>query len=96
MRAKNAEGTSDWSNPGVGTTNLAGANNAPVFSEGAKCRAQRECKHAPAGRYIGLPVTATDADAGDRLTYSLEGRDAGLFDIDDTDGQLRTRSGITI
>ena len=32
VRAKNAEGTSDWSNPGSGQTNDAGANNPPVFT----------------------------------------------------------------
>ena len=95
VRAKNAEGTSDWSNPGVGTTNLAGANNPPVFSEGANAERSVSAS-APAGRSIGLPVAATDADSGDRLTYSLEGRDAALFDIDDTDGQLLTRSGVTL
>ena len=31
VRATNAEGTSDWSNPGIGSTNAPGANNPPVF-----------------------------------------------------------------
>ena len=31
VRATNAEGTSDWSNPGIGATNAPGANNPPVF-----------------------------------------------------------------
>ena len=35
VRATNAEGTSDWSNPGIGATNARGANNPPVFDEGA-------------------------------------------------------------
>ena len=30
------------------------------------------------------------------MTYSLEGRDAPSFDINETNGQLRTRSGITL
>ena len=30
VRARNAEGTSDWSNPGIGATNARGANNPPV------------------------------------------------------------------
>ena len=45
---------------------------------------------------IGLPVAATDADSDDTLSYSLEGRDAALFDIGETDGQLLTRSGVTL
>ena len=38
----------------------------------------------------------TDADTSDTLSYRLEGRDAGLFDIDDATGQLLTKSGITL
>ena len=45
---------------------------------------------------IGDPVEATDADSDDTLTYSLEGRDAALFDIGETNGQLLTRSGVTL
>ena len=95
VRAKNAEGTSDWSNPGIGATNAPGANNPPVFTEGAT--ATREVSaSAQAGTSIGLPVTATDADSGDTVTYSLEGRDAALFDIGSNTGQLATKSGITL
>ena len=34
VRATNAEGTSGWSDPGIGSTNAPGANNLPVFSDG--------------------------------------------------------------
>ena len=95
VRAKNAEGTSDWSNPGIGSTNAPGANNPPVFSDGVSATRSVSAT-ASAGASIGQPVTATDADSGDTLTYSLEGRDAGLFDIDSTNGQLRTRSSVTL
>ena len=95
VRATNAEGTSDWSNPGIGATNAPGANNPPVFDEGANAT-RTVSASAQAGASIGLPVTATDADSGDTVTYSLEGRDAGLFDIDDTSGQLLTMSGISL
>ena len=95
VRATNAEGTSDWSNPGIGATNAPGANNAPVFPEGASATRSVSAS-APAGTSIGQPVRATDADSGDTLTHSLEGRDAGLFDINPSSGQLRTRSGITL
>ena len=91
VRARNAEGASDWSNPGIGSTNAPGANNLPVFSDGISATRSVSAT-ASAGASIGQPVTATDADSGDTLTYSLEGRDAGLFDIDSTNGQLRTRS----
>ena len=42
---------------------------------------------------IGLPVAATDDDAGDTLTYWLTGNEPDKFDIDSTTGQLRTRVG---
>ena len=95
VRAKNAEGTSDWSNSGFGTTNELGANNPPVFSEGASATRSVSAT-ASAGTSIGLPVRATDADSDDTLTYSLEGRDAANFDITTTNGQLLTKSGVTL
>ena len=95
VRATNAEGTSVWSNPGIGATNAPGANNPPVFSEGASATRSVSAT-APAGTSIGLPVAATDADSGDTLTYSLEGRDAASFDIRPNTGQLLTISGDTL
>ena len=95
VRAKNAEGTSEWSNPGIGATNAAGANNPPVFSQGSSATRSVSAS-SPPGTSIGDPVTATDADSADTLTYSLEGRDEALFDIDTSNGQLRTRTGVTL
>ena len=95
VRATNAEGTSEWSNPGIGSTNAPGANNPPVFDEG-RSAARSVSAAAQAGTNIGDPVAATDADSGDTLTYSLEGRDSAFFDIDDSTGQLLTMSGITL
>ena len=95
VRATNAEGTSDWSNPGIGSTNAPGANNPPVFDDGLNT-SRSVSADAPAGTNIGAPVRATDADSGDTLSYRLEGRDAGLFDINDATGQLLTKSGITL
>ena len=91
VRAKNAEGTSDWSNPGIGSTNAPGANNPPVFTEGSSATRSVSASSQP-GTHVGTPVAATDADTGDTLTYSLEGRDAALFDIDTANGQLRTKN----
>ena len=95
VRAKNAEGTSGWSSPGIGSTNAPGANNPPVFSEGASAT-RAVSATSPSGTLIGEPIGATDADAADTLDYSLEGRDAPSFDINETNGQLRTKSGITL
>ena len=95
VRAKNAEGTSGWSNPGNGATNEPGANNPPVFTDGTSATRSVSAS-APTGTSIGLPVAATDADSGDTLNYSLEGRDAANFDITTSNGQLLTKSGITL
>ena len=46
-----------------------------------------------AGRSIGSPVRATDAD-GDVLTYMLRGRDADKFDFDPATGQIRTKAAL--
>ena len=95
VSATNAEGTSDWSNPGIGATNAPGANNPPVFPDGTSATRSVSAT-ASAGTSIGLPVAATDADSGDTLTFSLEGRDAASFDINTSSGQLLTRSGVTL
>ena len=46
-----------------------------------------------AGQNVGR-VFADDAD-NDRLTYRLSGADAGLFEIDPSTGQIRTKAGVT-
>ena len=95
VRATNAEGTSDWSNSGNGTTNAPGANSIPVFTEGTS--AERSIHQtAAAGASIGDPVGATDADSDDKLTYTLEGTDVASFGITSTTGQLLTKSGVTL
>ena len=44
----------------------------------------------------GGAITATDADIGDTLTYSLTGSDDDdTFEIDSSTGQLSTKSGET-
>ena len=95
VRASNAEGTSGWSNSGFGTTNEPGANNPPVFDEGASATRSVSAT-ASAGTSIGQPVRATDADSGDTLTYSLEGADRSSFDIRPNTGQLVTLAGVTL
>ena len=65
------------------------ANNAPAFASETATRSFAE--NTPAGRNIGAPVTASDAD-GDDLTYALGGTDAASFAIVSTSGQLRTGS----
>ena len=66
------------------------SNNAPTFAETAPERSVGQ--GTAAGRNVGAPVRATDEDADDVLTYSLDGTDALLFDIDSVTGQILTKA----
>ena len=52
-------------------------------------------ENSAAGVDVGGPVTATDTDTGDTLTYTLEGTDAASFGIDASSGQIQTETGVT-
>ncbi len=90
VRARNAQGVSNWSPSATGTTT---ANQSPVFSEGTSTT-RSIAENTGAGQNIGNPVSATDGDR-DQLTYSLVGRDASAFTVQSNSGQLMTRSGET-
>ena len=87
VRALNGETPSAWSAPGSGSTSRSD-NNAPVFSDRTLTRSVAE--NTPPGQNVGAAVTATDADPGDTLTYTLEGADASSFSIVSATGQIRT------
>ena len=65
------------------------ANSPPGFPSGED-GVRSVDENTPANRNIGTPVAATDADS-DRLTYSISGADAALFDVVASSGQLRTK-----
>ena len=68
-----------------------GTNSAPEFTEGET--ATREVsENSPAYHDIGLAVTATDADADDRLTYSIDNAHTKNFTIHQRTGQLQVGS----
>ncbi len=67
-------------------------NNAPVFADDSTTLSVAE--NTASGENIGSPITATDGDAGDTLTYSLEGTDAASFSIVSTSGQLQTSAAL--
>ena len=90
VRASNAHGVSIWSPSAAGTTT---DNQSPVFSEGTNTTRSIAENTGP-GRNVGTPISATDSDR-DRLTYSLEGRDASAFTVQSSNGQLKTGSGET-
>ena len=92
VRATNAEGDSDWSDHGTGSTNDP-LNSAPTFANPTVTLTLPE--NTAGGVDIGSPVEAVDADAGDTLTYSLTGADATSFTIVASSGQIRTRSSVT-
>ena len=92
VRATNAEGDGPWSASGSGSTGTA-SNAAPTFANPTAARSVPE--NSAAGTNVGAVVTATDTDAGDTLTYTLEGAGAASFDIVSTSGQIRTRPGVT-
>ena len=64
-------------------------NSTPVFLEGASTTRSIP-ENTPSNRNIGEPVSATDVDSDDTLTYSLSGADAASFSIVNTSGQLHT------
>ena len=62
-------------------------NSPPEFSSETATRGINE---GPAGRDVGTPITATDAD-GDELNYTMpEGGDHAPFEIDRASGQIST------
>ena len=77
----------------------ATGNNAPEFADDQdpvmdndqEDAARKVAENTEAGEKIGAPVRATDADSGQKLTYTLEGTDEGFFDIDWATGQIMTK-----
>ena len=72
-------------------------NNPPVFAGGTvQARTFDETigdATVGAAADIGTPVSATDPDTGDRLTYVLLGADRDKFTFDTSSGQIKTRAG---
>ncbi len=68
-------------------------NRPPAFAEDSAAAFQ-VAENTAAGTDIGDPVTATDPDDGDTLTYLLVGADADHFAIDADSGQLRTSGAL--
>ena len=78
---------------GVATVALtiAAVNDAPAFASATALRTVSE--RAAAGDHVGAPVTASDADDGDTLSYGLSGAGASAFEIDADSGQITVRAG---
>ena len=74
------------------------ANNAPVFNTGLNTTPSI-AENTVAGTNIGTPLTATDADISNTLTYSLSGTTAApndyqAFSIVSSSGQLQTNAAL--
>ena len=70
------------------------ANTAPSFTEGATT-SRSAAENTASGTASGDPVTATDPDVGDTLTYGLDASgDHSHFAIDTASGQLRTSGAL--
>ena len=63
------------------------ANQAPSFDNNASFNANVP-EDTAVGTAVGTPVTASDPNDGDTLSYELSGDDAGSFKIDIATGQI--------
>ncbi len=70
---------------------LAAINNPPIFTEGIDT-IRTVAENMKAGTDIGDPVTVTDVDRENTLTYILGGPDADTFNVDSATGQLKTKA----
>ena len=94
VRARNPEGVSAWS-PVVTLKTNKDTNDPPAFADSTQEERTRNIAESTtsSGRDVGTPVTASDVGSN-TLTYTLGGRDAGLFTIVSSSGQIRTRSAL--
>ena len=81
VQAKNDEGESGWSETGTGSP----GNSAPVFTDQATTATVAE--NSADGTPV-VTITATDADVGDTITYSLDSTSDEVFDIDSSSGAI--------
>ncbi len=76
----------------ISTETETPTNSRPSFVDGNHTN-RTVAENTETGVNIGTPITATDAD-NDALTYTLRGPDAASFDIDNTTGQLKTKTDL--
>ena len=66
------------------------ANSDPIVAGDESTTTRSLPENSVQGTNVGAPVTATDPDAGDTLSYGITGPNPGGFTIDATTGQLRS------
>ena len=74
------------------TVTVTNVNEAPEFPGATATRNVDE--NTAADQDIGAAVEASDVDANDTLTYSLDAAGAAVFGIDTTTGQLKTKAAL--
>ena len=81
------------------TITVTDANDPPVFTDeipqGDSSLTREVAENTAAGQPVGDPVAATD-DENDSLTYTLGGTDAASFEIDESTGQIKTKTGVDL
>ena len=88
VRAVNDEGEGPWSESGKAETMVAPpANSLPEFDDDA-ITSLSIAENSPADTAVGAPITATDSDSQDVLTYSLSGADSAQFSVGALSGQI--------
>ena len=93
IRASLIIGPSVTSSDTTLTVNVTDVNEPPVFAGDITTRSVQE--NSAVDTDIGSPVTATDPDARDTLTYTLGGTHGDSFAIDSATGQLKTKTSST-
>ncbi len=86
------DGSPRLSSTAIVSITVNAVNDAPEFASAMVERSIAES--AEEGDSVGAPVTATDIDTGDTLTYRLAGVDASSFDIDGA-GQITVGAGVS-
>ena len=96
VRADNDEGEGAWSESGTADTFAAPVENSPPeFDDGATITLSVG-ENALPGSAVGAPITASDSDQDDVLTYSLSGADSGLFSVGASTGQISVGAGTAL
>ena len=93
ISVSDGNGGADSINVTINVTNVDEPNSAPTFTEGTSTT-RSVAENTASGQNIGAPVTATDADTSDTLTYTLGGTDAAAFGIVSASGQLQTSAAL--
>ena len=92
-----ADGGEDGASPVTGTFNitvtLINDNSVGPISD-TDLTLENVTENVPIGATVGIAAFASDADAGDTVTYSLTSNPDGLFQIDSNTGVVTTAAAI--